>query len=490
MNQWYTAKDHFALLPALMLALFGCAVLLFDFLASREQRHRKWLLVLTLAALVFTGASLFRQQTWLASQGAAELTAFQGSLVIDRLALFFNWIFLIAAAIVAVVSYRFLLTSGEPMGEYYGLLLFAQAGMFFLATGVDLIIVAVGLELMAVSFYILVGFSRGEKRSNEAAIKYLLLGAFSSGFLLYGFSLLYGLSGSTKFADIASAVTDRGVFDPIVFAALAASAVGMLFKISAVPFHMWAPDAYEGAPTPVTAYLSVASKAAAFALLIRLLLGPFGSARALWEPILIVAAVASLTLGNLAAISQSNVKRLLAYSSISHAGYMLLGLVAGNERGIQGIAVYVLVYTFMTLGAFLMVGAMERHGVAAEDIDDFAGLMHRHPGYALWMLVFLVSLAGIPPTAGFLGKYYIFLALIETGHYVLAVIATLYVAVALYYYFRIVRSMFLSDTAGGAPLLSGPGLRLAIGLSGVLTLVIGLYPEPFLQFVRFTGGGQ
>jgi NADH-quinone oxidoreductase subunit N len=333
----------------------------------------------------------------------------------------------------------------------------------------------------------MVGFLRGDKRSNEAAMKYLLLGAFSSGFLVYGFSVMYGLAGSTKLADVSAAIAQRlqqQPWDPMVFLALATTAVGLLFKISAVPFHMWAPDAYEGAPTPVTAYLSVASKAASIAFLLRIFLGPLAAAREVWEPLLAAVAVATLTIGNLGAINQTNIKRLLAYSSISHAGYMLLGLVAGNETGINGIAVYVMVYTFMNLGAFLVVVALRRRNIIGEDLDDIAGLMQKSPGYAILMLIFLLSLAGIPPTAGFLGKYYIFLSLIQTGHYVLAVVATLYVAVAIYYYFKIVRSMFVREATEKAPLATSFGLRLALGVSGVLTLAIGIYPEPFLRLAQ------
>src|SRR5205823_2985062 len=244
---------------------------------------------------------------------------------------------------------------------------------------------------------------------------------------------------------------------------------------------MWAPDAYEGAPTTVTAYLSVASKAASIAFLLRIFLGPLESVRAAWEPLIAVIAVATLTLGNLAAINQTNIKRLLAYSSISHAGYMLLGLIAGEGHGLQGVAVYVMVYTFMNLGAFLVVVALRRQNIIGEDLDDIAGLMQKSPGYAVLMLIFLLSLAGIPPTAGFLGKYYIFLALIETRHYTLAVIATLYVAVAIYYYFKVVRSMFIREEVEKAPLASSFGLRVALGVTGALTLAIGLYPDPFLR---------
>jgi NADH-quinone oxidoreductase subunit N len=262
---------------------------------------------------------------------------------------------------------------------------------------------------------------------------------------------------------------------------MATTTVGLFFKISAAPFHMWAPDAYEGAPTTVTAYLSVGSKAAAFAFLLRIFLEPLSPAREAWLPLMIAAAVASMTIGNLGALTQTNMKRLLAYSGISHAGYMLLGIIAGNRTGIQGVLIYMAVYVFMTLGAFVVITALRRQDIRGEDIDDLAGLMHKNPGYALLMLIFMLSLAGIPPTAGFIGKYYIFLSLIQTGHYVLAVLGTLYVAVALYYYFRFVRVMFLVEEKQPRPLASSLGVRLALVVTGLLTLGLGVYPEPFLR---------
>jgi NADH-quinone oxidoreductase subunit N len=481
MSQFYTTADNFALLPALMMTLFGCAILLFDFLVfdfPLGRKLRPWFLV---GAEAFVGFALWRQQSSLMSSGNSGFSALSGAVTIDGFALFFNWIIVVATIIVALVSYKYLDLAGEHHTEYYSLLLFAQAGMYFLVTGTDLVTLFIGLELMALSFYIMVGFLRGDKRSNEAAMKYLLLGAFSSGFLAYGFSVMYGIAGSTRIADIASAISQRPAWDPIVFLAMATTAVGLLFKVSAAPFHMWAPDAYEGAPTTVTAYLSVASKAASIAFLLRIFMGPLGPVRATWEPLLSVIAVVTMTVGNLAAINQNNLKRLLAYSSISHAGYMLLGLIAGNNTGITGIAVYVMVYTFMNLGAFLVIIALRRENIIGEDMDDIAGLMHKSPGHAILMLIFLLSLAGIPPTAGFLGKYYIFLSLIETQHYTLAVIATLYVAVAIYYYFRIVRSMFTREETAKEALSTTVGLRLALAASGLLTLGIGVYPEPFLR---------
>ena len=490
MSQFYTTADHFSIVPAVMLALFGCAILLFDagipFVGPifPDPRQRKWLLIFVAIAEGFAGFGLVSQQIWLTTNAPSELLGFAGSVTVDGFAIFFNWIFLVAALVVALISYKYLEIAGEHHGEYYGLILLAQCGMYFLATGTDLVTLFIGLELMALCFYVMVGFLRSDKRSNEAAMKYLLLGAFSTGFLVYGFSLMYGISGSTKLADVAEAISRRPPWDPVVFLALTTTAVGLLFKISAAPFHMWAPDAYEGAPTTVTAYLSVASKAASIAFLLRMFLGPLKDARAMWEPLLIAVALLTLTVGNLAAINQTNIKRLLAYSSISHAGYMLLGLIAGNDTGIKGVAVYVMVYTFMNLGAFLVVVAMRRQNIIGEDLDDFAGLAHRHPTYAYLMLIFLLSLAGIPPTAGFLGKYYIFLALVQTQHYALAVVATLYVAVAIYYYFKIVHSMFIREETEKAPLSSSFGLRLALGVTAVLTLAIGIYPEPFLNLAN------
>src|SRR5713226_7270242 len=323
LNQYYTGNDHFVVVPAILLALFACAILLLDTWVIPHPTNRKYLLlVFVFPGLVFSGFQLGRLQMFLSSTGANEITAFHCSITMDGFALFFNLIFLLSSLIVSIVSYKYMDVEGEHHGEYYALVLLAQCGMFFLATGTDLITLFIGLELMALCFYIMVGFLRGERRSNEAAIKYLILGAFSSGFLVYGFSIMYGLAGSTRLSDVATAIAALDTWNPVVFLAVATTSVGLLFKISAVPFHMWAPDAYEGAPTTITAYLSVASKAASFAFLLRIFLGPLASARAAWEPLLIVVAIATMTVGNLAAITQTNIKRLLAYSSISHAGYM------------------------------------------------------------------------------------------------------------------------------------------------------------------------
>ncbi|MBI5084466.1 MAG: NADH-quinone oxidoreductase subunit N [Acidobacteria bacterium] len=486
MNLYYTSTDHFVLLPAILLALFGCATLLFDFLVFPDPRQRRWLLICLVLGEACAGIRFWRQQEFLNAYGG-ELTAFNGALTVDQFGLFFQWIFLATTLIVGLISYKYLEVREEHHGEYYGLLMLAQCGMFFLACGTELVTIFVGLETMAVTFYILVGFLRADKRSNEAAMKYLLLGGLSSGFLAYGFSVLYGIAGSTKLRVIAEAVSARNAWDPILLLAIATTAVGLLFKISAAPFHMWAPDAYEGAPTSITAFLAVGSKAASFALLMRLFFGPLGSARESWAPLMIAASILSMIIGNFAAVTQTNTKRLLAYSGVNHAGYILLGLIAGNPTGLKGMLVYLLIYTFMNLGAFLVLTVLTRKGLAGEDINDLNGLMQRAPGYAIWMLIFLVSLAGIPPTGGFFGKYFIFLALLETGHTTLAIIAALFVAVSVYYYFRLIKAIFIhKEEQDTPPLATSLGIRLALGVTGVLTLLIGVYPEPFLRLAQMS----
>ena len=376
-----------------------------------------------------------------------------------------------------------------------------------MASGYDLIVLFIGLETMAISFYILTGFLRHQRRSNEAAVKYLLLGAFSSGLLAYGFSLLYGISAMASLAgptgmplqvprtnlDVVRAALDlRGPSDLLVLLAIVTVAAGLFFKVAAVPFHQWAPDVYEGAPTTITAYISVASKTASFALLLRLFLYAFWPVRVNWIEIIGVVAVASLTLGNFAAITQTNIKRLLAYSSISHVGYILLGLVAvltgpeGNETGLKGIAFYLFVYAFMNIGAFAIVIVLRRQGLIGEELDDMNGLIERSPTSAVLLLIFMLSLAGIPPLAGFVGKYYILLALIQTGHYYLAVFGALYIVPALYYYFRIVAHAWIREPVSDIPASVSPGQSVALAVMCFVTLVAGVYPEPLIRMATYS----
>ncbi len=392
------------------------------------------------------------------------------------------------------MSVRYLDIEREQHGEYYALILFAVIGMMCMAAGYDLVLLFIGLELMALSTYVLVGFLRRDKRSNEAALKYLLLGAFSSGIFAYGLSLLYGLSGSTNLAQVAmhlQAVLRRNPNDPIAMLALVTTAAGLFFKIAAVPFHQWAPDAYEGAPTAITGFMSVAGKAAAWALLLRIFLHGLNPLRPLYLPLVIFVAIATMTGGNLAAITQSNLKRLFAYSSIAHVGYMLLGLVAGTATqpsltGIKGIVMYLLVYTFMNLGVFAVITSLRRRDIIGDEIDDISGLFFKAPTEAVLMLLFLLSLAGIPPLAGFYGKYFIFLSLIETGHYALAALAVLYVAVSLYYYLRVANAMFMHEALDAEPVHIAPGVSVALTITALATVYIGLFPEWFIRAVNWT----
>jgi NADH-quinone oxidoreductase subunit N len=471
MNQLYL-NDFFTIMPALVLAMFGCALLVLRFDDPRANP------AFVFIAEAIAAIGLYRQSDFVG------LAGYQGSTLIDNFGLFISAICVAAAVLAAFGAYRYLELEDESGGEFYALLLFSQCGMYLMAYGTELVTVFIGLELSAVSLYVLTGFLRARPTSNEAAMKYLLLGAFSSGLLLYGFSILYGIAGSTRFATIARALSGRDAADPLVLLALIPLTLGLLFKVAAAPLHMWAPDAYEGAPTPATAFLSTASKTASFAVLIRLLLGPLLPQRSAWEPLILVAALASLTIGNLGAVTQLSVKRLLAYSSIGHVGYILLGLVSGNRTGVEGMLLYLLVYTLMTTGAFLLIAALRHQGEPADRLEDFRGLLYRNPGMALVFIILLLSLAGLPPTAGFMAKYMIFLSLIQTRQYWLAIVAALYVAVALYYYFRIVREMLLPQQESPATIHHSRGWTAAVALCAGLSLGLGIYPEPILQWAR------
>ena len=476
----FTLDDFHVLKPAIVLCLFGCGILLTDAFLVRRIGQR-WLNAVTaLVGEAVVAAILLQYLPDVRSGGA--LTGLGGSVVVDGFGVFFNVVFMLAAALAVILSARYMEAEGEQRGEYYALILFAQAGMSIMATGQDLVVLFVALETMALSFYVMVGFLRDSKRSNEAAMKYLILGAFSSGLLAYGFSVLYGISGSTSLAAIGEAIAARPALDWIMILALITTSVGLFFKIAAAPFHMWAPDVYEGAPTPTTAYVSVASKAASFALMIRLFVTAYGSVAEAWVPLLAIIAIATMTIGNLAAVTQSNLKRLLAYSSVAHGGYILLGLVAFSATGLRGIAIYLLAYVFMNFGAFALIAALRRDGEAAEELDDLNGLFGRAPGYTILMAIFMLSLTGIPPLAGFYGKYYIFLALLGEGYYILAVFAALYVAVSAYYYFRVIRACWLGEAAERpASLDMNLGTRTALVASGVLTVLIGVLPQRFID---------
>src|ERR1700690_562995 len=482
------------MLPMVELTIFALGILLIDLWVPREW---KWLNALgALAGVFFAAFCVWRIQSALPS-GAI---GFYNSLLVDRFAIYFWYLFLAGAAISILMSVHYLELEGEHHGEYYSLLLLSVVGMMCMAAGIDIVLLFIGLELMAISTYVLVGFLRRDRRSNEAALKYLLLGAFSSGIFAYGLSLLYGLSGSTNLIAIAravAAVVAQNPHSPILVIALLTTMVGLLFKIAAVPFHQWAPDAYEGAPTCITGFMSVAVKAAGWAMLLRILIGsPFQlggliALRSTWVPVLVFVSIAPMTGANFAALPQTNPKRLLAYSSIAHVGYMLLGLIAGtltqlNADGVKGILIYLLVYTFMNLGAFGVITSLRHRNVIGDELDDLNGLYARAPVEAVLMLIFLLSLAGIPPLAGFWGKYFIFFSLIESGHYVLAALGVLYSVFGLYYYLKMANAMFMGKPEEKGLLPVSWAMRAALGVTAFATLFIGIMPDRFINLVNWS----
>jgi NADH-quinone oxidoreductase subunit N len=460
--------DFYYILPELVLTAGALLVLVADVLLPPANRAAlAWVTLLVIAATLVS----------LTPFGSTRVEVAHGLMAVDGFALFFNVVFLVAAAITVLMSTRYLEVEGaRSPGEYYFLILCATLGMMVMAGGIDLITIFIGLETMAVSFYILAGFIKPSQRSNEAAVKYFLLGAFSLGILLYGMSLMYGLSGTTNLRTMASLFAGQER-DPRLVLAVILVVAGVGFKIAAVPFHMWAPDVYEGAPTPITAFLSVGSKAASFAMLIRIFVEGMPSMNADWRLLFWVLSAITMTVGNVAAVTQSNVKRMLAYSSIAHAGYVLIGIVAYTTRGITATMIYLLVYTFMQLGAFAVVVLLRRQDVVGDELKDFSGLAFRNPLAAFAMLLFMLSLGGIPPTAGFMGKFWLFSAAIDAHYYWLAVIGVLNSAISLYYYIRIVVFMYLKKETMGSEPAAGPALAVALGVTVIATIVIGIYPR-------------
>jgi NADH-quinone oxidoreductase subunit N len=510
MSQFFTSTDYLMCLPIMLLTLFAVGILLIDLLVPAELKWSN--AVLALVGLMFASIGISGlPKVWmfrglpgisgtLESSHVLSLPVASGAMAIDHFTIYFFYLFLAGAAVSIVMSVRYMEIEREHHGEYYALMLFAVVGMMCMAAGSDIVLIFIGLELMAISTYVLVGFLRRDKRSNEAALKYLLLGAFSSGIFAYGLSLFYGLTGSTSLRVISSRLGQQthatgGRVGMVATMALLATATGLFFKIAAIPFHQWLPDAYEGAPTSITGFMSVAVKAAAWAMLLRIFLWGLYPLRSVWVPLVIFISIATMTGANLAALTQSNLKRLLAYSSIAHVGYMLLGLVALGSvifpapaffDGFKGILLYLMVYTFMNLGAFAVVTSLRQRDVIGDEIDDIAGLYFRAPTEAILMLIFLLSLAGIPPLAGFYGKYFIFLSLIESGHYVLASLGVAYSVFGLYYYLRVANAMFMREAVNKERLHISLGMKVALGVSALATVVIGIFPEYFIRAVNWS----
>jgi len=490
-------RDLQLIAPELIITIAACLALVMEVILP--YRLGKWTAYFSLAGIALAMVSLAAQYTSMGGTfhfnsvpNLAPTDGFYSMVHIDGFALVFRAIFLVAAALAIAISIRYLDIEREQHGEYYSLILFATAGMMFLGSSYDLISLYIALELMALTFYVLVAFTKRDRRSNEAGMKYFLLGAFSSGILLYGISILYGLTGSTNLGEIGRNLNNAGDLRPLLLIGMIALAAGLFFKIAAVPFHMWAPDAYEGAPTSVTAFLSTGSKAASFALYARIFQVALQPMHVDWAPLLGMVAALTIVVGNWGAITQENSKRLLAYSSISNAGYLLLGIIANNSYGNIGLAIYLIVYTFMNMGAFGVIISLRRRGIIGDNVDDLTGLGHKAPGIAAMMTIFMLSLGGLPMTGGFMGKWFLIGGLIQRGeanhaswYYWLAGWAVINIVVSFYYYIRFIRVMYLGDRiADDQPLTLSPALQTAMVAALVGVIFIGVYPQPFIALAQ------
>ncbi len=458
-------------LPEIVLAGAAIALLMAGvFTSARSGRLIAWLAVAALA--VAFGLVL--------GTGAERATAFYGMYVTDLFAVFMKALLLAGAAATLAMSLGYLRSQSMELFEYPVLILFAAVGMLMMVSANDLIALYVGLELQSLSLYVVAAFKRDTVRSSEAGLKYFVLGALSSGMLLYGASLLYGFTGTTAFEGLAQALVQDGEHPVAILIGMVFVMAGLAFKVSAVPFHMWTPDVYEGAPTPVTAFFAAAPKIAAVGMLLRVLTGPFQDLVGDWQQIVFALAVLSMALGAFAAIGQTNIKRLMAYSSIGHIGYALVGLAAGTEQGVRGVMVYMAIYMVMTVGAFGCILAMRQKGRMVEGIYDLAGLSKTNPFLALCLAIFMFSMAGIPPLAGFFGKLYVFLAAIEARLFVLAVIGVITSVVGAYYYIRIVKVMYFDAPAEAFDRPLGRELAVVLGASAIFTAFFFAYPTPIL----------
>jgi NADH-quinone oxidoreductase subunit N len=464
-----------ASVPEIIIIVGACVLLMIA--PVRGRRFGPLLFWSSLATVIAAAAATF------ALAGEPRLV-YSGMFVVDDFSVFFKAVFYLATGLCVLMSPRYLEEEDIARGEYYVLLLFALSGMMIMASGLDLLSIYVGMELQALCIYVLTGFIRQERRSNEAALKYVILGSVSSGIFLYGMSLVYGITGTTQLTDMAAALGSGGAHDPALVLATVFLVTGLIFKVGAVPLHMWVPDVYEGAPTTITAFMSVGPKAAAFAILLRIFLDAMAPAADIWVVVIAVIAVLTMALGSFVALVQTNIKRMLAYSSIAHAGFVLLGLVAGGPDGVASVMLYLLIYVFMNLGIFAIIIMMRSGNVSGEAIEDYAGFAKSHRGLALLMLIFLFSLASIPPTAGFFAKFYILVALVEQGYVGLAVIAVLLSAVAAFFYIRIVMLMYMKEEARPFDLALTPSLRLAIAITAAGTVGIGLLPSWFLGLAQ------
>ncbi|MBC8414693.1 MAG: NADH-quinone oxidoreductase subunit N [Nitrospira sp.] len=469
-------RDAIPFIPELVIICTGLIAMMLDLVVRKKGPVAAFVVFGTLVA----GYAMCKLNGFNEPQ-----SAFLNMFILDGYAGFFKLIFFINLILTVCISYRYMIIEKSSYGEYYSLLTFATAGMMVMASATDLITLYLGLELMALSTYILAGLMRNDRRSNEAALKYFFLGAFSSAFLLYGISLTYGMTGTTNLNEISATIQNLNIAgNPILFLGLIFIMTAFAFKIALAPFHMWAPDVYEGAPTSVTAFMSVGPKAAGFAVLGRVLFEAFGSMQVQWTNILIPLALLTMAVGSIVALSQTNIKRMLAYSSVAHASYMLLGVIAGTPAGLVSTINYLLIYTFMNIGAFAIVILLRSEGFQGQDLDDYRGLAKSNPLAAALMLVFMFSLTGIPPTAGFIGKFYVFMELINADKTYLAVIAVAFSAISAFFYLRVVMYMYMKDSDEPRTISCSPSMNVALAVTALMVIVLGIYPEPVLNYVK------
>jgi len=489
-----TTADLVAIAPFLAGVLVAIAVLVADLVAPGRRGPA---LAVALGGLAIVAVLTLTTGATAASDPTGRVTAFGGGYVVDGLTTFLDLLFVSIVAFSIVFGPDYLEARGLPLAEFSIVLVFAMTGAMLIAGSADLLVLFIALELMVLPGYMLAGYHKTDGYSTEGAIKYFLLGSFSSAIFLFGLAFTWGTTGTTSIAgvrDALDAAVNGGAIQAGLVLGLGFMTTGVAFKIAAVPFHYWTPDAYQGSPTPVTGYLSVGPKVGAFALILRLFVEALGPLRADWLQVVIVLAVLTMTLGNLVALTQTNVKRMLAYSSIAHTGYMLVGLAAfaaGRIEGLQGLLYYGAAYSFMNLGAFAVVAAIQRRAGVTSGLDTFAGLGRREPWLAILMTLFLLSLTGIPPTAGFFAKAYVILAAVQAGQDgwtavgVLAVIAVVNAAAAAFYYLRVVVYMFMREPrTEQEPLAHGRLLWGGLAVASVLTVLLGLVPGPFLSFVN------
>jgi NADH-quinone oxidoreductase subunit N len=468
MNEASEFRDLLPALPEIVLAVGAMVLLMLGaFRGERSAGAMNWLAILL---LIGAGALV----VWLP---AGKLVAFGGSFIVDPFARFLKLLALTGSATAILMSTSYLKVERQERFEYPILIVLSATGMLMLISAADLIALYLGLELMSLALYVLAAINRDSVKSSEAGLKYFVLGALASGMLLYGASLIYGFTGTVSFTGIAKAAGAGGI--GLVFGLVFLFA-GFCFKISAVPFHMWTPDVYEGAPTPITAFFAAAPKVAGIAIFVRTTIVAFPEIASQWRQIVVFVAIASMALGAFAAIGQTNIKRLMAYSSIGHMGFALVGLAAGTAEGVQGVLVYMAIYVAMTLGTFACILSMRRDGVLVEEIKDLSGLAHTNPALAFFLATLLFSLAGIPWLAGFFAKWYVFVAAIKAGLFALAVLGVLASVVGAYYYLAIIKIMYFDEPAKGFGPMPAE-LKAVLGVSGLFNLLFVLYPGPLVE---------